>query len=346
MFKFLILLCIIKVSLSEYPIVIGTWGFSLEPCQIAWDLLNKGYDGIEALEAGCSYCEREQCDSTVGFGGSPDENGETTLDALIFDGRTMNVGAVAGLRRIKNVVSVAKHVLKHTKHSMLVGDQATEFAKAMGFKEESLSTNTSIGVWDDWKNGNCQPNYWINVEPNPSSSCGPYNPINENNVNYESHIGNSEIDVRLTHDTIGMVLVDHNGDIIAGTSTNGLRHKIAGRVGDSPIPGAGAYADSEVGGAAATGDGDTMIRFLPSLLAVEAMRRGATPEDASNQAILRMTKHYPSFSGAVIAVNKNGEFGASCNGMDEFPFAVMSESLKKPQIFKVACVNNLNKLLY
>jgi len=106
-------------------------------------------------------CEREQCDTTVGYGGSPDENGETTLDAMIMDGKTMNIGAVAALREIKDAISVAKHVLYNTKHTLIVGDQATNFAVSMGFKRESLSTTESQEIWQNWKNRNCQPNFWL-----------------------------------------------------------------------------------------------------------------------------------------------------------------------------------------
>lgn len=110
---------------------------------------------------GCSVCERLQCDGTVGYGGSPDENGETTLDAMIMDGKTMNMGAVAALRNVKDAIAVAKHVLQNTKHSMLVGEQATAFAEKMGFKTESLATNHSTDMWRAWKVSNCQPNFWM-----------------------------------------------------------------------------------------------------------------------------------------------------------------------------------------
>lgn len=107
------------------------------------------------------YSEEEQCDRTVGFGGSPDENGETTLDAMIMDGKTFNVGAVACLRRIKPAISVARKVLEHTSHSILAGELATQFAVEMGFKEESLTTPESKKMWLDWRNQNCQPNFWM-----------------------------------------------------------------------------------------------------------------------------------------------------------------------------------------
>lgn len=205
---------------------------------------------------GCSVCEREQCDGTVGYGGSPDETGETTLDAMIMDGKTMNMGAVAALRNVKDAIAVAKHVLLYTKHSMLVGSQATDFAEQQGFKRETLTTNSSKDIWKSWTAKQCQPNFWTNVTPNPQTTCGPYKPNQVDRVTQkpQTHQEYSVIGYgRYNHDTIGMIVIDRQGNIAAGTSTNGARHKIPGRVGDSPIPGAGSYADNDVGAAAATG---------------------------------------------------------------------------------------------
>jgi len=127
----------------------------------AWDVLNinKG-SALDAVEQGCTVCEEEQCDGTVGYGGSPDENGETTLDAMIMDGPTHRSGCVAGLRRIKGAVSVARKVMEHSHHTLLVGEWATQFALQMGFKEEDLTTTDSSDVYNEWKTANCQPNYW------------------------------------------------------------------------------------------------------------------------------------------------------------------------------------------
>ncbi|KRT79032.1 hypothetical protein AMK59_7567, partial [Oryctes borbonicus] len=251
-YKFLIVLPALLINCTSKRLVINTWAF-WEANSAAWETLMKTNDVIDTLEAGCSYCESHQCDFTVGFGGSPDESGETTLDALIFDGKTMDAGAVADLRRIKDAASVAKYVLQHTTHTLLAGDQATTFASAMGFVEESLSTNASLAVWNNWKQNKCQPNYWKNVDPDPTTSCGPYVPLAQNSVYYDFYKDARNInDVQFNHDTIGMIVIDDDGNIAAGTSTNGLKHKIPGRVGDSPIPGSGAYADNSVGAACAT----------------------------------------------------------------------------------------------
>ncbi|XP_018336065.1 N(4)-(Beta-N-acetylglucosaminyl)-L-asparaginase-like [Agrilus planipennis] len=319
------------IFIKSEPIVINTWKFT-EATREAWKTLQETHNSIDALVAGCSKCEQLQCDHTVGFGGSPDENGETTLDALIFDGLTMNVGAVANLRRIKNAIAVAEHVLKYTGHSILAGELATQFAVQMGFKEETLTTSYSKQLHTSWAKSNCQPNFWKNVDPDPKTSCGPYTPANENSICYNPSLFDSE-----NHDTIGMVVIDKNNHIVAGTSTNGANHKIPGRVGDSPIPGAGAYAENNVGGASGTGDGDVMMRFLPSFLTVEEMRRGSTPTEAALTAIKRVAAHYPNFFGAVIAVNVNGEYGAACNGMDEFHFSVFKTNQSDVKVQSVLC---------
>ncbi|XP_014217987.1 putative N(4)-(beta-N-acetylglucosaminyl)-L-asparaginase GA14866, partial [Copidosoma floridanum] len=291
---------------------------------------------ISAIEDGCSHCENFQCRGTVGFGGSPDENGETTLDAMLMNGKTMDVGAIGGLRNVKNAISVARHVLENTAHSFIVGDLATEFALKMGFKNESLQTETSHAMWKHWKADNCQPNFWKKVVPNPTTSCGPYHPENWSSNNHKYMHANDE-----NHDTISMIAIDMQGGIAAGTSTNGARNKIPGRVGDSPIAGAGAYADQEVGAAAATGDGDIMMRFLPSFLAVELMRQGMDPAEAAFVAVERIAKHYPKFSGAVIALNKTGQFGAACNNLPNgFPFYAVNRQLGEPTLYNQSCSLN------
>lgn len=168
------------------------------------------------------------------LGGSPNEEGETTLDSMIMDGKTMKVGAVAGLRNIKEAIAVARHVFDHTKHTLLVGDQATEFAVNMGFQKQSISSSLNDEMINDWKNRNCQPNFWQNVIPSPESGCGPYVP-SQSIQDYDKIRVTSPFDEN-NHDTIGMIVIDRNENISAGTSTNGLTYKIPGRVGDSPIP--------------------------------------------------------------------------------------------------------------
>jgi len=316
-------------------IVINTWNFT-EANKRAWEVISDGGTALDAVEEGCTVCEELQCDGTVGYGGSPDEDGETTLDAMIMDGNSLDVGAVGCLRNIKPAMRVARAVLDHTTHTLLVGEKATQFAVKMGFMEETLSTDKSMAMWREWKENNCQPNFWKDM-PDSTSRCGPYlghetgelaQPKPRKSVEWGP--GN--------HDTIGMLAIDTAGNVAAGTSTNGAKFKIPGRVGDSPVPGAGAYADTEVGAAAATGDGDVMMRVLPSLLAVEAMRRGATPSEAAEEVIVRIAKKYPNFMGAVVTLNKEGDVGAACHGIGTFPFCVSSLDTGGTELRSVGCV--------
>ncbi|XP_031564965.1 N(4)-(Beta-N-acetylglucosaminyl)-L-asparaginase-like isoform X2 [Actinia tenebrosa] len=296
---------------ESLPIVINTWGPPFTNATLkAWEVINtKGSSSLDAVEAGCTECEVEQCDGTVGYGGSV----------------THDVGAVGCLKDIKNAIGVARSVMKYTKETFLVGEDATKFAKDMGFKEESLSTNNSIDLWKSWKKKNCQPNFRQNVVPDPIKSCGPYKPVKEKRVQNLDKT-NHDIDEN-NHDTIGMVVIDADGNMAGGTSTNGASHKVPGRVGDSPIPGAGAYVDNDVGGAAATGDGDIMMRFLPSLVAVEYMRQGKSPTQAAELAMSRIAKYYPKFNGGLVAVNKAGEYGGAAHGWTFFKYSVVSPKL-------------------
>eukprot|EP01065_Artemidia_motanka_P033358 TRINITY_DN40353_c0_g1_i1.p1 TRINITY_DN40353_c0_g1~~TRINITY_DN40353_c0_g1_i1.p1 ORF type:complete len:367 (+),score=115.97 TRINITY_DN40353_c0_g1_i1:63-1103(+) len=305
------------------PAVINTWGFT-SAAEKAWDVLRKTDDALTAVELGCAVCEEERCDGTVGWGGQPDTNGETTLDAMLMDGSTMKVGAVGALRRVKSVISVARKVLEHTSHTLLVGDQATEFAVSnFGYNQESLTSDTSRKQHEEWLAASCQPNFFIGMA-NDTASCPPYHGAGSG-----ARAAAAVPPLRVgpgNHDTIGMVAVDSEGRVRCGTSTNGLRHKIAGRVGDSPIAGAGAYCDDEVGGAAATGDGDVMMRFLPTFYTVELMRQGKSPTKAAEEAILRIVKHYPAFTGSIVAMANDGTYGAATYGYT-FPVSVASRAL-------------------
>ncbi|XP_011685903.1 PREDICTED: N(4)-(Beta-N-acetylglucosaminyl)-L-asparaginase-like isoform X2 [Wasmannia auropunctata] len=317
---------------NSIPVIVITWDYTNATAK-AWNVIyNQKRSALDAIEEGCSLCEEQRCRKTVGFGGSPDESGETTLDAIIMDGVTMDVGGVGGLRNVKNAISVARKVLEHTKHSLLGGDLATDFAVNMGFKKESLQTDESKDMWKQWKANKCQPNFWKNVVPDPTTTCGPYR-TSVVEGDRSTVVGNED-----NHDTIAILAIDSQGRTAAGTSTNGAKHKIPGRIGDSPIAGAGAYADQEVGAAAGTGDGDIMMRFLPSFLAVEEMRNGATPTIAARKAINRIVQHYPDFFGGVIALNKKGEYGAACNGMSAFPYYVANPTLG-PKLLSVQCSN-------
>ncbi|XP_033742083.1 N(4)-(Beta-N-acetylglucosaminyl)-L-asparaginase-like isoform X2 [Pecten maximus] len=299
------------------PIVVNTWPFTNATVGAWTRLYNEKGSSVDAVVAGCRVCQTQQCDGTVGYGGDPDEEGEVTLDAMIMDGKTMEVGAVGCIRRIKDAIGVARAVMDHTGHSLLVGELATKFAVEMGFKEENLSTSRSDKIYKDWKSYHCQPNFRKSVTPDPKHNCGPYSSLGLKESYTKGDNSRKRYNVqRRNHDTIGMVAIDANGHVAAGTTTNGLDHKIPGRVGDSPIMGAGAYARNGVGGSASTGDGDVMMRFLPSFNAVNLMSMGVDPNTAAEKALIPIKEFYPTFSGAVITVNNAGIVGAACHGFD------------------------------
>ncbi|KAL8207296.1 UNVERIFIED_CONTAM: hypothetical protein K2H54_053173, partial [Gekko kuhli] len=281
---------------------------------------------------------------------------------------TMKVGAVADLRRIKNAIGVARKVMQHTRHTFLVGESATMFAESMGFPSEDLTTQKSLSIYLKWLNQNCQPNFWKNVTPDASKSCGPYKQT-EDFSREEKNILEKTVHVH-NHDTIGMIVIGQNGSIAAGTSTNGAIHKIQGRVGDSPIAGAGAYADSTAGAAAATGDAEGRPQAAKHALlhlvhasalafyllcswgalgdcggcdyqAVEYMRTGMEPTEACQKVISRIQKYVPFFFGAVICANTSGSYGAACNkvpGFTQFHFMASNPTLRQPSEQIVDCI--------
>jgi N4-(beta-N-acetylglucosaminyl)-L-asparaginase len=254
------------------PAVISTWGFGKRANAAAWEVLSNRGKSLDAIEKGINDAELDPENTSVGYGGYPNEDGEVTLDAVIMDGHRHAAGAVGCLKRIKTPISVARRFLEKTSHTFLVGDDATKFAVKQGFKEEVLLTEKSKKAWESWKADPKRVQFW-------------------------------------NHDTIGMVAIDAVGRVAAGCSTSGLAFKIAGRVGDSPIVGSGAYCDEDIGGAAATGNGDIMMRFCPSFMAVEYMKTCISPSEACKQALLRIANKGYRVGMALVAMNKQGEFG-------------------------------------
>ncbi|TMW66096.1 hypothetical protein Poli38472_003861 [Pythium oligandrum] len=316
-------------------VVINTWPFTNATASAFQALTQKSDQettrSLDAITAGCNRCEVDQCDFTVGYGGSPDTNGETTLDAMILDGDTMDMGAVAQLRRVKSAIHVARAVMDHSAHSVLAGDGALAFAKMMGFHEESLETPRSRAMYEQWRDHQCQPNYYRNVV-GQNTSCPPYAPAFSQLHARSSHA--QELISTTNHDTIGMIVLDDSGSMTAGTSSNGANHKIAGRVGDAAIPGAGAYVDSRYGGAAATGDGDIMMRFLPSFHAVQEMARGVHPRVACESAMARIARVFPHFKGGMVCLNRLGEYGGAGHGW-KFSYSVQTSDMEDPTVVPV-----------
>lgn len=323
------------VDARRPPLVVNTWPF-INATRHAFAALESGRSALDAVEVGCHVCEVEQCDGSVGYGNHPDELAQVTLDAMIMDGRTIEVGSVGALHDVKAAVSVARQVMERTRHTLLVGRDATRFAVELGFRRENLSDAQSQREWQQWRARRCQPNFWRDVLPDPTSNCGPYHlPTSSVRSGSGGSFGFAD---ESNHDTIGMLALSDRGQLACATSTNGASHKVAGRVGDSPIAGAGAYCDDTVGGAVATGDGDIMMRFLPTFLAVERMRSGDTPLEAARYAIALITRRFGArYEGALVAADMSGRVGAACHGFGNFRYSIRSSEDADVVVVAVAC---------
>lgn len=283
----------VTIKKTAKPIVVSTWKHGLAANQVAWQVLSSGGKAIDAVEQGVRVPEADPSVMTVGYGGYPDREGKVTLDACIMD-ENQNCGSVAFLQHIKHPISVARLVMDKTPHVMLVGEGALDFAKSQGFKEQNLLTDKAKTAWQDWLKES------------------KYNPV----INVENH------------DTIGMLALDHNGDLSGACTTSGAAFKMSGRVGDSPIIGAGLYVDNEIGAATATGMGELMIKTVGCHLVVEMMRQGLSPELACKAAVQRIAKKlgdHKQFQVGFLALNKAGEYGSYCI-QSGFNYAVTDKS--------------------
>lgn len=249
-----------------------------------------------------------------------------------MDGDTFDMGCVGYLTSHRQAISIARAVMYYTSHTMLVGQGAEDFADMIGFPRESVTTEASLKEFTTWQAAQCQPNFYDNI-PAAKSSCGPY-PVRQEQPKKLKYTQTLWAANQYNHDTIGMVALAQ-GSMACGTSTNGANHKISGRVGDSPIPGAGCYADSAVGGAAATGDGDVMMRFLPSYTAVLLMQMGSSPQVACTQALQNIARKLPSFSGGIVCVNNAGVHAGAAHNMS-FAYSYMADGMDTVQVVQVA----------
>ncbi|MGK2861169.1 MAG: isoaspartyl peptidase/L-asparaginase family protein, partial [Chitinophagaceae bacterium] len=273
-------------------VVISTWDAGLEANKAAWKVLGAGGRALDAVEQGVMVTEASQ-NCCVGLGGNPDRDGFVTLDACIMD-EYFNCGSVAFLERIKHPISVARRVMEKTPHVMLVGAGAQQFAVAEGFplEEQKLSPDAQK-TYDNWlQKSEYKP--VINIEN--KGNHGPSAP--------------AVINGQWNHDTIGMVAMDANGNLSGSCTTSGMGFKMRGRLGDSPIIGAGLFVDNEVGACTATGQGEDVIRIAGSHTVVELMRQGLSPEAACKKAIERIVKikkeKVKDIQVAFIAINKKG----------------------------------------
>ncbi len=259
------------------PIAIATWNQNEAATAAAWKVIAAGGRALDAVEQGVKVPEGDPKDQSVGYGGRPDRDGKVTLDACIMD-ETGNCGSVCFLQHIKHPISVARKVMEETPHVILSGEGALQFALSKGFEKENLLTEASKKEYQEWLK---------NTE---------YKPV----INIENH------------DTIGLLAIDKKGDISGACTTSGMAYKLHGRVGDSPIIGAGMFVDNEVGGAVATGVGEAVLKTLGSFLVVELMRQGRTPQAACEEAVNRIAKkqEFKDIQVGYLAINKAGEYGA------------------------------------
>lgn len=267
------------VDLLKFPIAICTWGFSKANAK-AGEELSKNTSALDAAIAGVAIEEENIKNTTVGKGGTPDRDGNVTLDACVMNSDG-DCGAVLCVENITNVAALAKKVMEDTPHVMLAGNGAEEFGYSQGFKKEELLTEASIKAWEKWK------------------ETSKYKPI----INIENH------------DTIGMLTMDKDGNIAGACTTSGLGYKMKGRIGDSPIIGSGLFIDNKIGGAVATGMGEEVVKTVGSFLIVELMRNGMSPQKACEEAINRIVSkdnRHKDFQIAYLALNKEGKIGSYC----------------------------------
>ena len=279
---------------STGPIVVSTWNFGLQANEAAWKILSAGGRALDAIEAGARVPESDPKNTTVGLGGAPDREGKVTLDACIMDEKG-GCGSVVFLEDIEHPISVARLVMEKTPHVMLAGEGARQFALANGFTKRKLLTPESEAAYKKWLKES------------------KYKPV----INVENH------------DTIGILAMDAAGNLSGGCTTSGMAYKMRGRIGDSPIIGAGLFVDNEVGAATATGIGEEVIRVVGSHLVVELMRQGLSPEAACREAVTRIIKRNGDkardMQVGFIALGKNGEVGAYCI-QPGFSYAVYNSS--------------------
>ena len=264
--------------IKNKPVIISTWNHGIAANKAAWEKLESGGSALDAVEAGVRVTESDASNRSVGLGGLPDRDGNVTLDACIMNHES-ECGSVAYLQNIENPISVARKVMEDTPHVMMVGNGAFDFAIEKGFEKKDLLTPEAKETWLKWKESEDLKKPEINSE---------------------------------NHDTIGQLAIDKDGNLSGACTTSGWAYKLPGRVGDSPIIGAGLFVDNEIGAACATGMGEAVIRIAGSHTVVELMRYGHSPEEACKLAVERIQKKHKDITGlqvGFIAINKNGEVG-------------------------------------
>jgi len=287
----------IKDTKPVVPVAISS-GNGFRSTEKAMEMILQGKDALDAVIAGVNIVEDDPEDTSVGYGGLPNEDGVVELDACCMHGPTHNAGAVAALRNIKNPSKVARLVMERTDHVLLVGEGALRFARAHGFVEENLLTEKARKTWLRWKENLSKDDNWFPPEDNPRG------------------------EILDSTGTITCCAMDKAGNISGVTTTSGLAFKIGGRVGDSPVIGAGLYVDNKVGACGSTGRGEENLKNLSCLLVVEFMAAGLSPEEACLKACQRIVDRAkipsllqpdgkPNFSISFYAFNKAGQYGCA-----------------------------------
>ncbi len=270
----------------QKPAFIATWPFGMAACEKSRAVLQGGGSLLDAVEQGINVTELDASITSVGYGGFPNAEGIVQLDASLMDGNTHKAGAVAALEGFPNPISVARRVMETTKHVMLVGADAAQFASQCGFVPREMLTPAARDAWEQWQ--------------------------------AKQRAGQSSADK--SHDTIALLGLGADGHLVGGCSTSGLAFKLPGRVGDSPLIGSGMYVDGQVGAAGATGVGENVLRYCGSFLVVEFMRQGLAPTAACEATIRRIAsgdrREPAELSVNFVAINKSGQIGAAGTDAD------------------------------
>jgi isoaspartyl peptidase/L-asparaginase-like protein (Ntn-hydrolase superfamily) len=315
------------------PIVIATWPFGQTAVSTAIALLRQGKPALDAALAGAQAVEDDPKVHSVGFAGLANRVGTVQLDACVMDGKTLACGAVAGLENVRHPAALARRVMEKTPHVLLVGEGARWFALQEGFPLEHLSTPESLAEWEKRRPRAAPP-------PGGEGSANRQGTLpSEDGLHATAHAAGSPAEADAdNHDTVTVLALDAKGQLGGVCTTSGLAHKMPGRVGDSPIIGAGLYVDDTAGAAGGTGVGEEIIRVGGSLLIVEAMRTGRTPQEACdlavrrvNQAAVRRGVHPARV--AFLALDPKGRHGAACTAQTGFEFAV-ARGEKKVELLK------------
>lgn len=284
---------------SGDPKMIATWNHGLSANKAGWEVLQNGGSSLDAVEAGAKQTESDVKNRSVGIGGMPDRDGHVTLDACIMDWEA-NCGSVGFLEGIAHPISVARHIMEHTPHVMLVGEGAHQYALKNKFETIKTPLPEVKAEWQKWKK---------------EQAAIAKKPV----INHENH------------DTIGLLAIDKYGRISGACTTSGWAYKLHGRLGDSPIIGAGLFVDQEVGGAVATGLGESIIRVAGSHTVVELMRHGRTPQEACKEAVERIIRKHKDMSGlqcGFIAMDTNGNVGGY-SVFNGFNYALKTENIEE-----------------